>query len=79
MFNVTLTLFDAEAQTRRETALSLQTGAHLGAYEILSLLGAGGMREVYRARDSKLDRDVAIKVLPEAFARDKRMMAVSVW
>ena len=40
----------------------------LGPFEILSALGAGGMGEVYRARDTKLDREVAIKVLPEAFA-----------
>jgi hypothetical protein len=44
--------------------VSLQAGVRLGPYEILSALGAGGMGEVYRARDRKLDRDVAIKVLP---------------
>ena len=54
--------------------MSLQAGTHLGGYEILSLLGAGGMGEVYRARDSKLDRDVAIKVLPDAFARDQERL-----
>ncbi len=43
-------------------------GKTLGQYEILDLLGKGGMGEVYRARDSKLDRDVAIKVLPEEIA-----------
>src|SRR5215471_17404863 len=48
----------------------IQPGIHVGPYEILSAIGAGGMGEVYRARDPKLDRDVAIKVLPEAFARD---------
>src|SRR5450755_1650184 len=50
--------------------MSLASGTNLGPYEIVSALGAGGMGEVYRARDSKLGRDVAVKVLPEAFARD---------
>jgi hypothetical protein len=44
--------------------MSLVPGSHLGAYEILTAIDAGGMGEVYRARDRKLDRDVAIKVLP---------------
>jgi serine/threonine protein kinase len=44
--------------------MTLAAGARLGPYEIVSAIGAGGMGEVYRARDKKLDRDVAIKVLP---------------
>src|SRR5688572_12373978 len=48
----------------------LSPGTRLGAYEVLSLLGAGGMGEVYRATDVKLGRDVALKVLPSEMARD---------
>ena len=50
--------------------MSLASGVRLGAYEVLSLIGAGGMGEVYKARDTRLDRTVAIKVLPEQFAAD---------
>src|SRR5439155_16020763 len=50
--------------------MALNAGAKLGQYEIVGLIGAGGMGEVYRARDSKLKRDVAIKILPEEFSRD---------
>ena len=48
--------------------MPLAAGSRLGSFEILTLIGAGGMGEVYRAYDSKLKRDVAIKILPEAFA-----------
>ena len=50
--------------------MSLPAGARLGPYEVVALLGEGGMGAVYRARDTKLDRDVALKVLPESFAND---------
>jgi serine/threonine-protein kinase len=55
--------------------MSLTAGSKLGQYEILAPIGACGMGEVYRARDTKLKRDVALKVLPEAFARDLERMA----
>ena len=45
-------------------------GTRIGPYEVIAKLGAGGMGEVYRARDSKLDRDVALKILPASFAKD---------
>src|SRR5260221_680366 len=50
-------------------------GTKVGGYEIVALIGAGGMGEVYRARDTKLKRDVALKVLPEAFAGNADRMA----
>ena len=55
--------------------MTLSPGTRLGWFEITGLLGAGGMGEVYRALDTKLERDVAIKVLPEAFAADADRVA----
>ncbi len=55
--------------------MSLAPGVRLGPYEIVGPLGAGGMGEVYRARDKKLDRDVAIKVLPQSVAADPDTLA----
>src|SRR5258707_14642279 len=50
--------------------LALTSGTRLGAYEVTAPIGEGGMGQVYRARDTKLNRDVALKILPDAFARD---------
>ncbi len=55
--------------------MSLQPGSRLGPYEVTALIGQGGMGEVYRARDTKLGRDVALKVLPDVFADDPERLA----
>ena len=55
--------------------MPLQPGGRLSAYEVLGLIGSGGMGKVYRARDSKLNRDIALKVLPEEFALDTDRLA----
>src|SRR5262245_26239279 len=55
--------------------MPLAPGVRLGPYEVQSALGAGGMGEVWRARDTKLARDVALKILPDAFARDPDRLA----
>ena len=51
--------------------MALEPGTTLGPYEVLSAIGAGGMGEVYKARDTKLDRDVALKIFPDAFAETR--------
>src|SRR5436309_1770634 len=55
--------------------MAMTPGSRLGPYEILSAIGAGGMGEVYRARDTKLNRDVALKILPDLFAADPERLA----
>ncbi|MCZ6766198.1 MAG: serine/threonine-protein kinase, partial [bacterium] len=55
--------------------MTLQPGHRLGRYEILEAIGAGGMGEVYRARDTSLERDIAIKILPDAFSNDPERLS----
>ena len=55
--------------------MPLNPGTRLGVYQVAEKIGAGGMGEVYRARDTKLDRDVALKVLPDTFASDPERLA----
>ena len=55
--------------------MALLIGARVGVYEVTAQIGAGGMGEVYRARDTRLGRDVALKILPDAFATDPDRLA----
>ena len=55
--------------------MALEAGSRLGNYEVVSSLGAGGMGEVYRAKDLELGREVAIKVLPEGFSEEPERMS----
>ena len=65
----------ARSAAQLSPTMPLSTGDRLGAYEVIALLGHGAMGEVYRARDTRLGRDVAIKVLPAAFANDPDRLA----
>src|SRR6185436_11033101 len=55
--------------------MTIKPGTRMGSYEVLAAVGAGGMGEVYRARDTKLGRDVALKIIPDIYARDPDRMA----
>ena len=55
--------------------MTIAVGTRLGPYEVLSALGSGGMGEVYRAHDTKLGRDIALKVLPDSLAHDLERLA----
>ena len=68
-------VFDARTSVPNDGTYALAPGDRVGSYEIVALLGAGGMGEVYRAHDRRLKREVAVKVLPEAFASDPEQLA----
>jgi len=55
--------------------VALASGTRIGLYEVVAQIGAGGMGEVYRARDTRLKREVALKILPDSFANDPERLA----
>ena len=55
--------------------MALASGTRIGSYEVVAQIGAGGMGEVYRARDTRLKREVALKILPDSFANDPERLA----
>src|SRR5580765_2007230 len=65
----------ATARSRRSQGDAMQVGRKLGAYEVIAKIGEGGMGEVYHAHDATLNRDVALKILPESFALDPDRLA----
>src|SRR5438105_8931565 len=67
--------FHHDSAGRQAAAMTLEAGVKLGPYEIVSPLGSGGMGEVYKARDTRLRRDVAVKVLPESLCADPAALA----
>ena len=73
--NLPLTFRTRSSFASEGPTMSVRPGDKLGSYEILSQLGAGGMGEVYHAGDTTLGREVAVKVLPEAFAKDAERLA----
>src|SRR5258705_13324972 len=66
---------DERSRIQSRHNMSLAPGQRLGPYEVQAALGAGGMGEVYRARDTRLGRDIALKILPDLFAADSDRIA----
>ena len=70
-----LTSSAVHSRAHTQVNLALTPGTRLGVYEVIAGIGVGGMGEVFRARDTKLDRDVALKVLPDSFSSDPGRLA----
>ncbi len=69
-----LTPIECRAGRNHRQPMALEIGSRLGHYEVTALIGEGGMGQVYRATDTKLDRDVALKVLPQACIEDPALV-----